>query len=322
MVSYAKAVNSQVSPDFMVGKTDFDFMSHEDAKRCWEDDQKVMENDVPIRDKEEKLISRHDGTERWVSVSKFPWKNSNGEIVGIIGISRDITTRVIYKKHLLNMLSIAAHDMRGPLVSISSTLKLLSKGSFGKIVESVKLTLNDLYGRVNKLTGIVSEYLNKSSLLFIDSGIPEKEEFDLRQDIIDTILEELSQDIEDKKIVVDNSLGAIPGNKITIEANKRWINIVYRNLISNAIKYGDDESTIAFGFEDKGDHYRLNVYNSGPTVPVEYREKIFEMFETQDKKSTGVGLSIARDLIRRHGGDMWYEDSIDGHPNFVFTLPK
>ena len=49
-------------------------------------------------------------------------------------------------------------------------------------------------------------------------------------------------------------------------------------------------------------------------------DSIFEMFESEN--SSGIGLPVSRELVRRHGGDLWCEESPDGHPNFVFTLPK
>jgi two-component system sensor histidine kinase KdpD len=207
--------------------------------------------------------------------------------------------------------------MRAPVSSIGSMIKLLARGAFGSIDESVKVTLLDISARMIRLEKLLSEYLCKSSVMSIK--MPEKEYIDLRQDIIDPILAEVLTEIEESKIRIDNRLGAIPGNKIIIKANARWIKIVYRNLIRNAIKYASS-GHIAFGFEDMGDSYKLNVYNSGPPVPEDRRATIFEKFESTD--STGLGLAICRNLIHKHGGDMWYENTWDNHPNFVFTIPK
>jgi len=316
MVSRAKALNSNTTPEAMLGKTDFDFLPSEEAERSWLDDRKVIETAQPIRDKVEK-ITRQDGREVWVLVNKAPWRNEKGEIIGVIGISRDITKRIEIERHILNMLSIATHDLRSPLVSIESIVKLLIRESFGKIDDSVKATLIDLFNRVRNLTKIVNQYLAKSSL--IQAEIPEKEKLDLREDIIDPILDELFSEIQENQILIDSRLGSIPGKRIIIEANKNWLRIVYRNLFSNAIKYGGRGCTIAFGFEEMDEYYRLNVYNSGSVVPEENRIKIFEKFYSTE--SSGIGLWIIRDLIRKHGGDMWYE-SPDGHSNFIFTIPK
>lgn len=316
LVSDTCQVYSTTTVSNIIGKTDFDLLPREQAEELLREDTKVMETGEPVRDKTERRVGPQ-GSEIWISVTKAPWKNSRGELLGIMGVCRVLTERIEREKHILDMLSIATHDMRAPLVSIGSMIKLLIRGAFGLIDESVKVTLLDISERIRNLERIVSGYLCKSSLMNVRK--PHKEHLDLRQDIIDPILDEFSSEIQENKIRIDNRLGAIPSNRIIITANAQWIRIVYRNLIRNAIKYAP-LGVIAFGFEDRGDHYRLNVYNSGPPVPERNRTKIFEQFES--KNSTGLGLAISRNLMLKHGGDMWYENTWDNHPNFIFTIPK
>ena len=318
LVSDAKARRSLVCWKEMIGKTDFDFLPIEEARKCRDDEIFIMETGESLVDKEEEL-TRFDGTKSWISVSKFPWKDISGETIGVIGIARDISKRKKLERHILRMLSIATHDMRSPIASIALTIKLLAKGRFGEVNVSVKQTLNDIFNRLIRLEKIIEDYLTKSSVM--SSGeIGKKELIDLREDIIDPILGEFSQEIVQGEIQIDNRLGGIPGAKIFVSANKNWLAIVYRNLLSNAIAYTGKGGVIAYGFEDKGEMYRLNVYNSGKPIPLEKRSSIFKMFESES--SSGIGLSVSRELVRRHGGDLWCEESPDGHPNFIFSLPK
>ena len=318
LVSEAKARKSYVRWEEMIGKTDFDFLPLEEAQKSLDDEIFIMETGESLVDKEEEL-TRLDGTKSWISVSKFPWKDIDGETIGVIGISRDISMRKKLESHILQMLSIATHDMRSPIASISLTIKLLARGRFGEVSGSVKQTLSDVFSRMIKLEKIVGEYLTKSSVMS-SSEIGRKETLDLREDIVDPILGEFAQEIERGEIQIDNRLGGIPGDKILVSANKNWLGIVYRNLLSNAIGYTAKGGTIAYGFEDKGKMYRLNVFNNGQPIPAEKRESIFEMFESEG--GSGIGLPVIRELVRRHGGDLWCEESPEGHPNFVFTLPK
>ena len=124
LVSEAKARRSVVHREDMIGKTDFDFLPLEEATKCRDDEIFIMETGVSLVDKEEEL-TRLDGTKSWISVSKFPWKDSSGENIGVVGISRDISKRKKMENHILRMLSIATHDMRSPIVSIALTIKLL-----------------------------------------------------------------------------------------------------------------------------------------------------------------------------------------------------
>lgn len=317
-VSNTKAQNSGTSPEQMIGKNDFDFMQPEQAQRSWDDDLNVLETQACIDGKKEKLT--YDGEEKWKQVTKCPWYDEAGNLMGVVGISSDITKDVMLKNHLIQMVSSASHDLRSPMKSMMAILQLIIRGRFGYLDESVKVELAEVLKNINKQSLAISDYLSKSSLLIDENDVPTKSKHDLRLDIINPILEELAPLIEQNKIRIDMSMGSIPVDQIpVVEANKGWLSIVYRNLITNTIKYGGESSTIAFGYEDRGDHYRLNVYNSGPPVKEERRDKLFELYEGD---GSGLGLNSSRELIRKLGGDMWYEESLDHHPNFIFTLPK
>ena len=92
MVNRAKAEHSGVTCKDMIGKTDFDFLPQEIAKQSFTDDNYIMEFGKPIIDKVEEIIYLNK-TEHWVSVTKVPWYDEEGKIIGTIGITRDITER-------------------------------------------------------------------------------------------------------------------------------------------------------------------------------------------------------------------------------------
>jgi len=108
-VNKVKAEHSEVTPEEMIGKTDFDFFPPEIAKQSSADDDLVIKSAEPIIDKVEKIIYS-DKTEHWVSTTKVPWYNNEGKIMGTIGITRDITKRkeaeemIAYEQSLLHAL--------------------------------------------------------------------------------------------------------------------------------------------------------------------------------------------------------------------------
>ena len=229
-------------------------------------------------------------------------------------------------EHILNMVMVLSHDIRGPLVAIASILKLMLRGVYGKLDQNPANTVQDLLSRCARLLGTAEDYLGKASIVG-GSLEMEREVLDLRQDIIDAVLNELADDIIRSEIVIDNRLGAIPAGSIPIRANKTWLKAVYRNLFTNAVKFGGKGCTISFGFEKHESHYRLNVYNSGRPIAEGDREKLFGRFERIEPlggptpDGVGLGLSLCREIILEHGGEIWYEARPDGS-NFVFTISK
>jgi signal transduction histidine kinase len=225
------------------------------------------------------------------------------------------------------MVRIMSHDIRGSLVSMSATLKLLMRGYYGTMDEGVANILKDLLSKAVGLIGITEEYMGLTFSIGDDLEIGD-EVLDLRQDIINPVLEELDGEIKDRDILVDNCLSAISANQILIKGNKIWLKIVFRNLLKNAIKYGDKGSTIAIGFEDHGSYFRLNVFNSGKPIPEENRDKLFTRFLRFENNGNGngmgdgmgLGLYLIKTILQKHGGDIWYESKENGS-NFVFTLP-
>jgi signal transduction histidine kinase len=226
---------------------------------------------------------------------------------------------------LLNMVKILSHDLRGSLVSISATLKLLSRGYYGKIEDPVENSLREVLERVTHLIGMSEECLEKP--FSFDGSVAIKQEvLDLREDIIHPVLEELSSEIRDHRLRVDNRLERVPACRIPIKANKAWLKTIFRNLFKNAIRHGDTGGTITFGFEIRGSSYRLNIYNSGNPIPEWWRDKLFTKVASVQNQSNprtegmGLGLYLIRKIVQKLGGKIWYEAKDHGS-NFVLTLP-
>ncbi len=288
----------------------------------------------------ENLVLTRGGEERTIAWHNKVLKDERGRITGTISSGDDITERKRAEaalleseqavrrlnEHILNMVMVLSHDIRGPLVAIASILKLMLRGAYGKLDQNPANTVQDLLSRCTRLLGTAEDYLGKATMV-TGSMEMEREVLDLRQDIIDAVLEELAGDIASSGIVIDNRLGGIPAGSIPIRANKTWLKAVYRNLFTNAIKYGEKGCIISFGFEQHESDYRLNVYNSGRPIAEEDREKIFDRFERIESSEgaapdgVGLGLSLCRQIICEHGGEIWYEALPDGS-NFVFTISR
>ncbi len=231
----------------------------------------------------------------------------------------------LLNEQVLNMVKIMSHDIRGALTSMLATLKLLNRGYYGKMEEAAANRIKDLLSNATSLTAITEEYLGRAFLVDDDLEI-EQEVLDLREDIIDPVLDELSVQLEDHPILINDCIGTIRAPHIPIKGSRVWLKAVFRNLLKNAIKYGDKGCPIMIGFQKHGSSYQLNVFNKGKSIPEEWRHKLFTKvvrFENNGNGSTnglGLGLYLTRKIIRQHGGEIWYEAKEDGS-NFVFTLP-
>jgi signal transduction histidine kinase len=228
---------------------------------------------------------------------------------------------------MLNMVKALSHDVRGSLLSISATLKLLSHGHYGEMDETVVHRIRELFSKTSGLIGVTEEYLGRS--FSVDNDLnAEVESLDLMKDVLIPVLKELSSELKGHRLMIDHRLHAMSNKPISIRTNGIWLKMVFRNLLRNATKYGDKEGMIGIGFEDRGSCYRLNVYNSGKPVPEEYRERLFTKCVgpmngrngREGAGGTGLGLYLVSNVIQKLGGEIWYEAKENGS-NFVFTLP-
>lgn len=310
---------------------------HPADRRVFYDHLEREEQDTEGDELEFRIITRS-GEEKWIWQLCRPVFSSTGASLGKRVSNRDITDKKRNEMllvqsneeirrlndNILTMLKVMSHDIRNPLFTMFATLKLLQRGHYGCMDDSAANTVKDLVVRVQRILGIADDCLGKVCAVENHFKI-EKDELDLRQEVVEAILEELAGEIEAKNITIDNRLGAIPTGSISVHASKIWLKAVYRNLFMNAIKYGGDGITIAYGYEDHGSHYKLCVYNNGPVIPAEQRDELFAKFSTVGKEvarnGLGMGLFLTKEIVNQHGGDIWYEEMENGGA-FFFTLPK
>lgn len=102
---------------------------------------------------------------------------------------------------------------------------------------------------------------------------------------------------------------------------------VLRNVLSNAIKFSENGTTIKTIVDETATHVRCSIVNRGVGIPKSELESIFDKF-TQSSKTrtgaggTGLGLAICKETVKQHGGDIWAESELNKETKFIIELPK
>ena len=185
------------------------------------------------------------------------------------------------------MLSGISHDLRTPLTRMKLQL------AFVKDEKISKKLAND----ITEMEKMLNEYLNFSS----SRSTEKTETFDLSE-----LLETIVQKYEKKKITTD-----IP-ERVYLDGRKNLIQRCLNNLIDNSIKYSEK---ILISLKKSANNITITVDDDGPGIPKNERENVFKPFYKIDKSrgdsksSVGLGLSIASDIVRSHGGNILLETS-------------
>lgn len=244
-------------------------------------------------------------------------------------VRRDIQLTVANDKLTLldkmksEIISVVAHQLRTPLAAIKWTLKILLDEDVGTVSPAQKELLTKGFDSNERMINLVNDMLAVDKL---ESGklkysfVPVQFE-NLVQEMIGTLLPLATQ----KNIRVEFVTPEQPLPKIRIDPEK--MRDVLQNLIDNAIKYSKDNTTITVGVEMKEKELHFWVRDTGIGIPEEEKDKIFSRFfraenavHTQTDGS-GLGLFIALSVVRRHGGNISFESTLNQGSTFHVLLP-
>ena len=219
-----------------------------------------------------------------------------------------------------DFISNVSHELRSPITSIKGFITGIMDGIIPKDKENYYLNIvND---EVFRLSRLVNDLLDISSL---ESGKFNLNiiRFDLNE-IITLCTLNLEGKIKDKNMNVE----VVFNNRHEFcLADRDRIIQVLTNILENAIKYGYEDGKIEIKSYTKGELVYVSIFNSGPNIPKEEINKIWERFYKTDrartnKVSTGLGLPIVRLILSQHNQDIWAENVEDKGVKFIFTLKR
>jgi len=234
----------------------------------------------------------------------------------IANYSKDLEKLLKQKDEFVNQLS---HDLRTPLTPIVNLLPLLEKTE--KDPKSKEL-FGVLRNSINRMKNIVTKTLKLAEL-----NAPSTM-FDMK-DI--NLWEEAENSIKDQQLICDEKKFTVENKideNIFVKADKLRLSEVFGNLISNAVKYSPLGGTITIDAHDDGDFVTVSIMDSGNGITSEQIDHIFDEFYKADEsrhdlESSGLGRSICKLIVEKHGGRIWVESPGLGKGSmFYFTIPK
>ncbi len=282
------------------------------------------------------------GVARWVQTTLTPVLNDEREIVRFITIDSDITAmknaQIMINKQKeeieaqrdelqkLNntkdkFLSIIAHDLKNPFHSILGFSELLAKNT--GIEEEKKATYIQLINESALFAHGLLENLLHWSKSQTDRIKYTPASFDI-YDLLTEVQHITTASIEKKNLSYSSDV-----QKGTIVfSDRNMLNTIFRNLLTNAIKFTPEGGNISITLEDMGERYGISISDSGVGIKKEDIDRILSVEEyhtttgTSGEAGTGLGLIIVSDFVKRHGGTLNIDSTPGKGSTFSFTLPK
>ncbi len=218
--------------------------------------------------------------------------------------------------------SVAAHQMRTPLSGIKWSLDMLAKETVGPVNVKQKRLLLKSYESNERMILLVNNLLNTDR---IESGRAQLEFVRAHlKDIIDNVLYYISPQAKGKKITIDFSFeDDLP--YVSVDTEK--IREVMQNIIENAVKYSEEGGTIHLGLYTKEKNVVVSVKDEGIGIPKNFRGDIFTKFYRGDNavkmktEGSGLGLFVAKEIVERHGGEIYFESKEGAGTTFYILIP-
>lgn len=222
-----------------------------------------------------------------------------------------------------DLTSLMSHELRTPVTSIQGFAELLLADE--NMPAEAREFLEIIAGESQRLARMVSTFLSVSNLEQTDKQGIEKTPVKV-DTVVHEVVGEMQEQAKRKRIrLVEQANSHIP----PVAADKGMIRGVVSHLIDNAIKYSPERTSILISTVLEADFLRVVVEDRGYGVPISEREKIWQKFyriarDGQDKQeeSTGLGLSLVKEIVEQHGGQVGVESETGQGSKFSFTLPR
>lgn len=275
--------------------------------------QKVLDTTLQGKD-DEGVIEKNDQVIRIVGKPIFSRKVLTGASLLAYDITDTYSAELQRKEFSANV----SHELKTPLQTIMGSTELLQNGLVKKGDE--KQFYDKIHSESARMLTLIDDIIRLSQL---DEDNPAEELKLNLEDVGNETIEALLQSADKKSIHIENRL-----SPAYIKANTRMIYEVFYNLIDNAIRYSDENTSIIVTSGMDEDICYLSVQDHGYGIPKESQSRIFERFYRVDKShsratgGTGLGLSIVKHSVSRSHGNITLQSEPGKGSTFTVTFPK
>ncbi len=312
----------------LIGKNDYDFFPKDEADFFTAKDRAVLEGgklmDIPAEE-----IATSAGI-RILHTKKIPLMDKAGRPEYLLGISEDITERIEAQKalevtaaelqrsntELEQFAYVASHDLQEPLRMVASYTQLLEKRYSDKLDQDAKEFIAYAVDGAKRMQRFINDLLEYSRVG--TRGRPFEP--------VDSSAV-VAQARQNLKVAVEESHASITMDELpNVSGDAVQLTQLFQNLIANAIKFRSKEPpAIHISAERQDDAWLFSIRDNGIGIDPEFAERIFVIFQrlhTRDEyEGTGIGLSVCKKIVERHGGRIWVESEKGKGATFYLTIP-
>ncbi|WP_285104732.1 response regulator [Promicromonospora sp. MEB111] len=270
---------------------------------------------------EQDVYLRPDGKKVPVEVTASPLRDDKA-IRGAVVVFRDVTERREMERIKDEFVSVVSHELRTPLTAIRGALSLLDSDALDDSPEQAARMVRVALTSSERLGRLVDDILDTERL---EAGTTQLEMADHPVDAL------VAAAVEQVAVLADDAgitLEPITSPEI-VRADPERIVQTLTNLLGNAVRFSPPDSTVRVTAAPVGDLVEIRVDDEGRGIPPDKLEAVFRRFEqvdasdTRERGGSGLGLTIARSIVERHGGRLWAVSQGEGTgSSFRFTLRR
>ncbi|OGG42999.1 hypothetical protein A2841_03745 [Candidatus Kaiserbacteria bacterium RIFCSPHIGHO2_01_FULL_48_10] len=278
-----------------------------------------MQKGIPL---ERVLLNRRKDGHTYVALSSLSSISEDGVIVGYVATEKDITALRDIDREKSEFVSLASHQLRTPLTTVSWYIEMIIRGDVGSVIPEQKKYLEEIYHGNQRMVELVNTLLDVSRLELGTLTVELKPTNVVA--LAKSVLDEQKPNIEKKRlIVIENTSKDVPA----FLADPRLLRMVFQNFLANAVEYTPPGGRIELTVSYDAKMVSIKVSDTGYGIPKNQQDKIFtklfraDNVRAKDTDGTGLGLYIVKSIVENSGGKIWFESEENKGTTFYVSLP-